>query len=80
MVSDFFRLKIAAYERRNEKLVFDYKDFDSSTVRLFLDAVYKIDVVKKLDVLSVLKLIDFLKWEGKNMFSGNGMFSTVRLL
>ena len=68
-MSNFFRLKIAAYERRNEDLKFNYEDFDRSTIQLFLDTVYKIDNVDQLDILSLLKLAEFLKWEGKNVFS-----------
>ena len=69
VVSNFFRLKIAAYERRNEDLKFNYEDFDRSTIQLFLDTVYKIDNVDQLDISSLLKLAEFLKWEGKNVFS-----------
>ena len=69
VVSNFFRLKIAAYERRNEDLKFNYEDFDRSTIQLFLDTVYKIDNVDQLDIVSLLKLAEFLKWEGKNVFS-----------
>ena len=68
-MSNFFRLKIAAYERRNEDLKFNYEDFDRSTIQLFLDTVYKIDNVDQLDIVSLLKLAEFLKWEGKNVFS-----------
>ena len=69
-MSNFFRLKIAAYERRNNELIFDYTQFDKQTVQLFLDAVYKTDNVNQLGIVPLLKLIEFLKSEGKNMFSG----------
>ena len=76
VVSNFFRLKIAAYERRNEDLKFNYEDFDRSTIQLFLDTVYKIDNVDQLDISSLLKLAEFLKWEGKNVFSDSVLTST----
>ena len=70
VVSNLFRLKIAAYERRNDELIFNYTQFDKATVQLYLDVVYKTDSVDHLCILSLLKLAEFLKWEGKNMFSG----------
>ena len=69
-MSNFFRLKVAAYERRNDELIFDYTQFDKATVQLFLDVVYKIDNLDQLGIVPLLKLAEFLKWEGKNMFSG----------
>ena len=71
VVSNFFRLKIDAYERRNDELIFNYSQFDKATVQLFLDAVYKIDNVRELSIVKLLKLAEFLKWENKNMFSGS---------
>ena len=74
-MSNFFRLKIAAYERRNDCLMFNYTEFDKATIKLYLDTVYKVDNVDGLEIVSLLKLARFLKWEGKNIFSGRMLLS-----
>ena len=84
VVSDFFREKIGACERMNNRLEFDYTDYDKETVGFYLDVVYNVkssgwELEPSKEIFRLLKLVEFLKWEGKNLISGSVPLTKVNI-
>ena len=69
-LSKFFSEKIQACERLGNKLEFDYINFNTKTIRAYLDLLHGIKLAN-IEMATLLSLIRFLRYEGKASLDGN---------
>ena len=71
ILSPFFETKINGTKSMGGSLEFDYEDYDTETIKWFLNYCYCApEPIESLTIVESLRILHFLHAEGKNMVSG----------